>query len=319
MVKKFNQARPLVVLVGPSASGKTALAIKLAKKLDAEIVSADSTLLYRGMDIGTAKPTFDEMEAVPHHLIDVADPDEPWSLGDFITSATRTIAAIHARHKLPIVVGGTGQYVRSLVENWEIPKSPPNTEMRRVLERWGNQVGKEGLHARLRTLDPDAAEKIDFRNSRRTIRALEVIFDTGKRFSEQSKAGESHYDIFILGLTLPRDELYRRVDVRIKSMIERGFAGEVRELIDEGYNPKLPAFSAIGYREMFAYLQGDIDLDTAVQMMKKRTRTFIRHQANWFKSDDRRIHWFDPTMVSVHDIEAEIRRWLFHTKSRDRL
>jgi len=191
--------------------------------------------------------------------------------------------------------------------------------MRRVLERWGNQVGKKGLHARLRTLDPQAAEKIDFRNSRRTIRALEVIFDTGKRFSEQSKAGESRYDIFILGLSLPRDELYRRVDARIEAMICRGFANEVRKLIDKGYSPKLPAFSAIGYREMFAYLQGDIDLDTAVQMMKKRTRTFIRHQANWFKPDDRRIHWFDPTLVSVDDIEAEIRTWLFHIKNRDRL
>ena len=181
------------------------------------------------------------------------------------------------------------------------------------------KIGPAGLHARLSALDPRAAEKIDFRNSRRTIRALEVIFNTGKPFSEQSRAGESDYDVFMLGLTLPRDELYRRVDARIQAMIDKGFEDEVRFLLEQGYDPDLPAFSAIGYREMIAYVQGKTDLETAVRMMKKRTRIFIRHQTNWFKPDDRRIHWFDPTQVDLEEIEAEIRGWLNQSKNRDRL
>ncbi|MBP8965725.1 MAG: tRNA (adenosine(37)-N6)-dimethylallyltransferase MiaA, partial [Flexilinea sp.] len=210
---------PVTVIVGPTAVGKTAFAIELAKIANAEIVSADSRYFYRGMDIGTAKPTPEERQSIPHHLIDVADPDETWSLALFQQKAYDAIASIHERGKNVIVVGGTGQYIRALLQGWSPPTMEADLVMRAVLEDWANEIGPMEIHKKLAILDPIAAEKIDYRNVRRTIRALEVIFGSGQRFSEQRKVTESPYSFLILGLNRSRSSLYQRIDQRIDQMI----------------------------------------------------------------------------------------------------
>ena len=284
---------PVTVIVGPTAVGKTAFAIELAKIANAEIVSADSRYFYRGMDIGTAKPTPEERQSIPHHLIDVADPDETWSLALFQQKAYDAIASIHERGKNVIVVGGTGQYIRALLQGWSPPTMEADLVMRAVLEDWANEIGPMEIHKKLAILDPIAAEKIDYRNVRRTIRALEVIFGSGQRFSEQRKVTESPYSFLILGLNRSRSSLYQRIDQRIDQMIRQGFIEEVAGLLEKGYSPTLPSMSAIGYREISAYLNHEISLDEAIRLIKQRTRNFVRRQANWFKTNDPQIHWFN--------------------------
>ena len=284
---------PVTVIVGPTAVGKTAFAIELAKIANAEIVSADSRYFYRGMDIGTAKPTPEERQSIPHHLIDVADPDETWSLALFQQKAYDAIASIHERGKNVIVVGGTGQYIRALLQGWSPPTMEADLVMRSVLEDWANEIGPMEIHKKLAILDPIAAEKIDYRNVRRTIRALEVIFGSGQRFSEQRKVTESPYSFLILGLNRSRSSLYQRIDQRIDQMIRQGFIEEVAGLLEKGYSPALPSMSAIGYREISAYLNHEISLEEAIRLIKQRTRNFVRRQANWFKTNDPQIHWFN--------------------------
>ena len=305
-----SRRSPLVVIVGPTAVGKTEIAVQLAERLDGEIVSADSRLFYRGMDIGTAKPTDYEQARVPHHLIDVADPDEVWSLVDFQGAARRAIAGIDMRQRLPFLVGGTGQYIRAVIEGWQVPPAAPDPRVREALESWAAEVGAQGLHTRLAVLDPVAAGQIDFRNIRRTVRALEVILRTGRRFSDQRRRGHSPYRSLLLGLTRPRSELYARIDSRIKTMLEAGLVLEVQTLLEKGYSPDLPTLSAIGYREMIDYLQGEISIEEAVVRMKRRTRQFVRRQANWFKEDDPAIRWFRVGSQSVVEMAAVIRDFL---------
>ncbi len=305
-----EQRLPLIVILGPTAVGKTEIAIQLAKRLNGEIVSADSRLFYRGMDIGTAKPTLEERQRVPHHLIDVADPDQVWSLALFQREARRIISQIHARSHLPFLVGGTGQYIRAVIEGWQVPESAPNPQLRQALERWASQVSPQGLHARLAILDPQAAANIDPRNLRRVVRALEVILSSGKRFSAQRQRAPSPYRLLQLGLSRPRAELYQRIDARIQSMLQAGFVEEVRTLLQQGYAPDLPTMSAIGYREIVLYLQGELSLEEAVAQIKRRTRIFVRHQANWFKPDDPDIHWFKVGPDTVDQMESLIRQWI---------
>lgn len=283
---------PVAVIVGPTAVGKTEASIQLARRMNGEIVSADSRLFYRGMDIGTAKPTREEMGDIPHHLIDVADPDETWSLAMFQQAAQQAIADIHSRGRLPIIVGGTGQYIRAVTYGWSPPAAPPNEALRRALENISAQHGPYRLHEKLRLLDPAAADSIDPRNVRRTIRALEVIFSTGRRFSDQRGQSDSPYHLLTLGLTRPRPELYARIDARIEKMFADGLLDETRRLLERGYTPDLPAMSAIGYREAAAVLRGEMSLDEAIAQMKRLTRMFVRRQANWFKENDPSIAWF---------------------------
>ena len=288
-----NLPHPLLVVIGPTAVGKTELALQLAERLGGEIVSADSRLFYRGMDIGTAKPTASEQARVPHHLIDVAEPDQVWSLATFQQAAKRAIVDIQSRGRLPLLVGGTGQYVRAVLQDWELPEQEPDDGLRTALERWAAEIGPYGLHARLAVLDAPAAGFIDSRNVRRTIRALEVVLRTGRRFSDQRQRSTSPYSVFQVGLTRPRVELYERVDQRIDAMLAAGFLDEVRALLEKGYSPALPTMSAIGYREMVAYLRGEMSLDAAVAQMKRLTRRFVRHQGAWFREEDEQIHWFE--------------------------
>lgn len=301
---------PLVMILGPTAVGKTEVSLKLAERFHGEIVSADSRLFYRGMDIGTAKPTLEERQRVPHHLIDVAGPDETWSLAVFQSAADQAIREIDARRHLPFIVGGTGQFIRSIIEGWTIPPAHPDPNLREILDHWAVEVGAEALHAKLSILDPEAAKSIDPTNVRRTVRALEVILSTGKRFSEQKLSGRKLYRPLLLGLTRPRAELYQRIDERINKMIASGFIDEVKGLLASGYSPDLPTMSAIGYSEIVAYLQGKMSLDEAIISMKRRTRIFVRRQANWFKADDPEIRWFIADEDAVEKMGKVITYWL---------
>src|SRR6266545_4385015 len=299
---------PLILIVGPTAVGKTELAIQLAERYPSggEIISADSRLFYRGMDIGTAKPTPEERARVPHHLIDIAYPNEILSLAVFQQKAAEIIADIHTRSKLPFLVGGTGQYVRAVTQGWSSPEVEPNEKLRAELEREKEEKGIYWLHERLRDLDPEAAEKIDARNYRRTIRALEVILTTGRKFSEQRGQGESPYHLITVGLTRPRAESYERVDKRIDMMFANGFLDEVKGLLAKGYSPSLPTMSAIGYRECVRVIQGELNEEQAKAEIRHATRVFVRRQANWFKESDPNIKWFQVKAGVINGIESYI-------------
>jgi len=285
------QRPPLVVILGPTAVGKTEIAMQIAERLAGEVVSADSRLFYRGMDIGTAKPTLAERDRVPHHLIDIVDPDETLSLAIYQKQAREAIASIHVRKRLPLLVGGTGQYIRAVIQGWQVPAVEPDPRLRNALESWASEIGAQGLHQRLAALDPQAAATIDARNVRRTVRALEVILSSGRLFSDQRRSETSPYSLLLIGLIRPRPELYARIDGRIDAMLEAGLIEEVRSLLANGYSTGLPALSAIGYREICAYLSGQTALDEAIQKIRRATRIFVRRQANWFKPDDPQIHW----------------------------
>ena len=301
---------PLVVILGPTAVGKSELAIQLGERLGGEIVSADTRLFYRGMNIGTAKPSPEERSCVPHHLIDIADPDEIWSLAQYKKEARRVIEGIHARRRLPFLVGGSGQYIWAVVRGWDVPEVAPNLPLRHALEQWSHDIGKDGLHQRLIRLDPQAAARIDARNLRRTIRALEVILTTGKRFSEQRTQSPPLYNTLILGLRRSRPELYERIDARIDAMFQAGLVDEVQGLLESGYSPDLPPLSAIGYREVIAYIQGSITLEGAKVQMRRLTRTYVRRQANWFKPHDPQIRWFPVSPSTVDEMEAVVSGWI---------
>ena len=303
------QPARLVVIVGPTAVGKTEAALKLAERFQGEIISADSRLFYRGMDIGTAKPTREEQARVPHHLVDVADPDETWSLARFQQEAGRLIAEINDRGRLPFLVGGTGQYVRAVVEGWQPPAAQPDPRLRAALENWAAQTGAAGLHARLAVIDPQAAARIDYRNLRRTVRALEVIFTTGRRFSEQRTRAASPYRTLALGLTRPCAELYDRIDRRIDAMLEAGLVEEVRGLLRR-YPHDLPSLSAIGYREIVDYLRGRSTLEEAVRLIRRSTRVYVRRQANWFRQEDENIHWFTARPGIEEEMAQVIETWI---------
>ncbi len=286
---------PLIIILGPTAVGKTELAIQLAGQLNGEIVSADSRLFYRGMDVGTAKPTAEEMARVPHHLINVADPDEPWSLGVFQRTALEAIHSIHQKGKLPFLVGGTGQYIRAVTQGWTPPEVEPDPRLRNVLEAMASAHSVYWLHDKLKILDPISAEKIDARNVRRTIRAMEVIFTTGVMFSTQRSLSDSPYHVISIGLRRPRPELYARIDERIDLMFENGLLNEVSNLLAQSYSPDLPGMSAIGYREAVAVVRGELSQADAKIAMRRITRVFVRRQTNWFKEDDPQIKWFEMT------------------------
>jgi tRNA dimethylallyltransferase len=304
---------PLILVVGPTAVGKTELAIQLAERLNGEIVSADSRLFYRGMDIGTAKPTLEEQARVPHHLIDISDPDEILSLAVFQQKALQVIADIHTRKKMPLLVGGTGQYIRAVTEGWNPPEVKPDERLRNELEKLKEENGIYWLHERLKGLDPLAAEKIDPRNYRRTIRALEVILTTGKRFSEQRGQSESPYHLSTVGLIRPRAELYERVDQRIDAMFANGFLEEVQSLLAKGYSSSLPTMSAIGYRECIRVINGELNEEQATAEIRRATRIFVRRQANWFKESDPNIKWFRVEAGVLKEIEFYVREALANT------
>ena len=299
---------PLILIVGPTAVGKTEIAIQVAEQLNGEILSADSRLFYRGMNIGTAKPTRAEQARVPHYLIDIASPDEILSLAVFQQKAREAITDIHMRHKLPLLVGGTGQYIRAVTEGWSPPEVKPDEQLRNEFEKEKAEKGIYWLHDKLKGLDPAAAEKIDARNYRRTIRALEVIITTGRKFSEQRGQNESSFHLITIGLTRPRAELYERVDQRVDAMFANGFVDEVKDLLAKGYSPTLPTMSAIGYRQCVRIIKGELNEEQAKAEIRRATRIFVRRQANWFKESDPNIKWFRVEAGVVENIREYIQK-----------
>ncbi len=306
-------AIPLVALVGPTAVGKTALAVTAGESLGAEIVSADSRQVYRRMEIGTAKPTPEERARVPHHLLDVVEPDEPFGLSDFLRLAQAAITDIAARGRLPFLVGGTGQYVQALLKGWQVPAVPPDPALRAALEATG-RTDPDALWAQLLALDPGAAEFIDRRNLRRVIRALEVCLKTGEPFSTQRRAGPPPYRALILGLTLPRAALYARADARVEAMLAAGLADEVQALLAAGYSWELPSMSSLGYAQFKPYFREQASLDDVAARIKTDTHDFIRRQYAWFRPGDPTIHWLDAAAVTGADVVALVQAWQAEAK-----
>ncbi len=297
----------LVAVVGATATGKSEIAVELAREFNGEVVNADSRLFYRGFDIGTAKPTEVERDGIRHHLIDFLEPADSFSLAEYLRRAGRTVREIAAGGAVPVLTGGTGQYVWGLLEGWQVPRVPPDAAFRARLEEEAAERGPDALHARLKAANPEAAARIDPRNVRRVIRALEVA---AVEVRAPGKAATPPFDALILGLTMPRRDLYERTDRRVDTMMARGWLGEVRRLLDTGVPPDAPAMSAIGYRDLTSHLAGAVSLDEAVASIKRATRRLIRHQYNWFRLSDERIRWLEASGQSTPLAVRAAREWV---------
>ena len=298
--------RKLVAVVGPTATGKTDLALRLALAFGGEIVGADSRQVYRGMDLGTAKPTAEQRARVPHRLVDVVDPGEEFGLARYLDLAQAALDDIWSQGRRAFLVGGTGQYVWALLEGWQVPRVGPDWALRRELEERAQREGPQALHAEVAALDPEAARRLDPRNVRRVVRALEVMRRTGRPFSACQTRRPPDFTWLALGLDLPSEELYRRIDARVDAMIEAGFVEEVRGLLARGYRPDLPAMSGIGYRQVCQHLAGELSLEDAVARIKWETHRLARHQRNWFRRDDGRIHWIDASTGDPYEEAARL-------------
>jgi tRNA dimethylallyltransferase len=301
--------KPLVAIVGPTGIGKSRLALYLAGLFHGEIVSADSRQVYRYMNIGTAKPSLQELSQIPHHLIDIINPDEDFSLAQYQELAYQAIDDIQRRERLPFLVGGSGLYVRAILEGWKIPGVLPDREFRYNIEKRASEDGIDGLYEELIRVDPRAASKIDRRNLRRVIRALEVYSETRKPFSRLGRKKAPDFNTIVIGLTAERVELYRVVDRRVDEMIERGLVEEVENLLKMGYHLNLPAMSGIGYTQVGKFLKGEMTLEDVRQNMKTETHRFIRHQYAWFRLKDEKIHWFDIIRQAYSEIEELIAKF----------
>jgi tRNA dimethylallyltransferase len=299
--------RHLLAIVGATATGKTALAIALAQRFDGEIVNADSRQIYRGMDIGTAKPSAAEQVAARHWLIDVAAPDEPFTLATFLDLANAALDDIWSRGRLPIVAGGTGQYVWALIEGWRVPRVPPDPVLRAELDAIAEAQGRAAVASMLREIDPASADAIDARNVRRVIRAIEVTRATGRPFSEW-RTKDQKQGAAVIGLCMERGALHRRIDARVEVMIERGLVGEVEQLVAAGFGCDKPAMSGIGYRQICEHLRGACTLGEAAARMKTETHRLVRMQHTWFRDDDPRIRWLDGGASDLVEQALEIVR-----------
>jgi tRNA dimethylallyltransferase len=294
---------PLIALLGPTAVGKTELSLRLCERFGGEIVGADSRQIYREMDIGTAKPTPAERRRAPHHLIDIRNPDEPLSAAEYQALAYQAIDAIHHRGRVPFLVGGTALYIRAVTQGLRWPDAPPNPALRATLEADLARAGVDALFTRLQQLDPATARVIDARNPRRVIRALEIILTTGRSKVEQEGATPPPYHMVLSGLDRPRAALYARIDQRVDAMIEQGLVDETRRLMAAGYDPRLPAMSSLGYREIIAHLAGELTLDAAVAKIKTETHRYVRYQYTAFRKLAN-VHWFDLEQAGMTEIET---------------
>lgn len=297
---------PVLFIVGPTAVGKTRLAIALAQRLNGEIINADSRQVYRYMDIGAAKPTPTERRQAAHHLLDLLNPDESFSLGRFLALARQTLRDLAGRGALPIVAGGSGQYVWALQEGWQTPSIPPDADFRRECQETIDQAGGAGLYHRLQEVDPARAAQLDPRNLRRIIRALEIYHSTGHPPSTYRQPGEPLPHSLLIGLTMERNALYQRIDARFDQMLTDGFVAEARNLAAMGYRLGSGPLACPGYRELGQYLDGAISLDAAVQRAKFQTHRLARRQYSWFKPDDSRIRWLDAADPELAEKAAEL-------------
>ncbi len=300
----------LVAIVGPTGVGKSRLALRLAQMFGGEIVSADSRQVYHYMDIGTAKPGREELSLVPHHLINVANPRDDFSLAQYQQLAYRAIHDIQERNKLALLVGGSGLYVWSVLEGWGVPQVPPDLEFRQSLEKRVAEGDQEELYRELTEVDSVAAQGVDPHNVRRVIRALEVYRGTGLPPSQLRHRGAPPFNMLIIGLTVDRAELYRRIDLRVAEMIKQGLVEEVERLVKMGYSFNLPSMSGIGYKHIGMFLRGELTLEAAVQQIKFETHRFVRHQYSWFRLKDDRIAWFDIQYRQDSEITAMVARFI---------
>lgn len=300
----------VVAIVGPTAVGKTSLSIDLAKRFNGEIISGDSMQVYRGLDIGTAKVTPEEMEGVPHHLINVRELDENYSVADFQVAARQTIQEITERGRLPIVVGGTGLYIQSLLWDYKLGSEgePEDDTLRKSYEHFAEENGNQALWERLQSVDSLAAEKIHFNNRKKMIRALEVFELTGHSILEPKEQPKKLYDSFLIGLNTDRAILYQRINYRVDLMVEQGLLEEAKKLAE---TPNVQAAQGIGYKELFPYFAGEMPLEAALEEVKLHSRRYAKRQLTWFRNR-MSVHWFDLVQQPkvINDIEAEITRWL---------
>ena len=283
---------PLVVIAGPTAVGKSDIAVELALRFNGEIISADSVQLYKYFNIGAAKLTNEEQKGIPHHLFDILEPDQPFSVADYQKLARKKIQEINERGKLPFLVGGTGLYIQAVIDPFEFPETTGHEEIRKKLREIWSQGGKEELYQRLQKIDPDAAQRIHPNDFRRISRALEVYYLTGKTISSYiSKRKKSFYNLAMVGLTRKRTELYHRIEARVDKMFADGLVEEVKSILDMGYDPKIKPLQSLGYKQVVEYLMGDCDQAEAIASTKKATRNYAKRQLTWFRRDDR-IRWF---------------------------
>ncbi|MBG7617603.1 MAG: tRNA (adenosine(37)-N6)-dimethylallyltransferase MiaA [Chloroflexi bacterium] len=296
----------LIAIIGPTGVGKSRLAVELAFHFNGEIIGADSRQVYRYMNIGTAKPNQEDMAKVPHHLINIAEPEDDFNLAAYHTLFERTIEGVCTAGRLPFIVGGSGLYIWSVLENWDIPVVAPDRQYRQQLEERVTQFGGEELYDELKGIDPQSAVQIDSRNVRRVIRALEVNRQTGQTFSSLRRKREEQYDYLIIGLTTEREYLYKLIDRRVDQMMEAGLIEEVKSLLNTGYSFNAPALSGIGYQQICSYIKGELGLEAAIQQIKYETHRFVRQQYNWFKKNDERIHWYDVRYNDVLDKTSEL-------------
>lgn len=302
---------PLVAVVGPTATGKSKLALQLAVDLEGEIVSADSAQVYRYLDIGTAKPTLKERQTVKHHLIDVIHPHEEFSVAEYKKLADEAIDDIYEKGKLPILCGGTGLYINAVTERFAFSSSGKNPQLRQQLDETAREKGLDHLYSLLKEVDPDSAQKIHPHDKKRIIRALEVYYTEGVLLSRQQKETlnrPSRFHLLLMGLNKPREELYRAIERRTDSMMEKGFVEEVKWLL-ENYPAHAPGLNVLGYRQIRDYLQNLISYHEAVESIKKETRNYAKRQLTWFRRDER-VRWFNPHETDLSSLEKFINDFL---------
>ncbi|BCB03481.1 tRNA (adenosine(37)-N6)-dimethylallyltransferase MiaA [Bacillus sp. KH172YL63] len=290
----------VIVLIGPTAVGKTNTSIELAKRFNGEIISGDSMQIYKKMDIGTAKITVEEMDGVPHHLIDIKEPDESFSVAEFQQLVRKKITDIHSRGKLPFIVGGTGLYIQAVLYDYQFTETPGDEGYRVALERDLASKGSQWLHEKLEKIDPAAAQNIHRNNTRRVIRALEIHHCTGKTMTEyqEAQSQELLYDVALVGLTMDRERLYERIDLRVDLMMDQGLIQEVKGLYESGLR-NVQSVQAIGYKELYDYFDGTVSLDKAVENLKQNSRRYAKRQLTWFRNK-MDVSWFDVTIKDSH-------------------
>ena len=302
--------QPLVVILGATAIGKTRTALHLSKHINTEIIGADSRQVYTQMDIGTAKPTVEERAQVTHHLIDIIPPDDRLTLARYQQMAYNAIDDVLQRQKLPLLVGGTGQYISAVTEGWSIPEVPPNEALRQELETYADTHGSDALHQRLQKIDPEAAENIHPNNVRRVIRALEVSIETGTPITILQRKKPPPYTILEIGLHMERSQLYARSDSRIDRMMAQGLLDEVQSLLDSGYDRRLPSMSGLGYAQLSDHLLDGVPLEDTIAATKKATRDFIRRQETWFRGHDNGILWHNVQQGGGDTVLHTVQNWL---------
>ncbi|MEG9296783.1 tRNA (adenosine(37)-N6)-dimethylallyltransferase MiaA [Mangrovibacillus sp. Mu-81] len=295
-----NTKQKLIVLIGPTAVGKTKTSIHLAQTFNAEIISGDSMQIYKGMDIGTAKITQAEMEGIPHHLIDIKNPQESFSSAEFQQIVREKISDIHSRGKIPMIVGGTGLYIQSVIFDYQFTDAPGDAEYRSFLEEKVEETGIAPLFEQLQSIDPEAAKNIHPNNTRRVIRALEIFHVTGKTMTgyKERQSDELLYDLALIGLSMDREKLYDRINMRVDLMIENGLIEEVDSLYRSGVHD-VQSIQAIGYKEIYEYLDGKISLDRAIEKLKQNSRRYAKRQLTWFRNK-MEVRWFDMSDKTYH-------------------